>query len=294
MNTIQLINNFLFEYKIHSSFGAFLRISISSYFIFLMLASYHDIKNFTNPLGVVNYKVWKNLKYHTQLPMYFFTLFDYIKDSKIFVKFIFFLFFLFGFLSLIGLFTNISLAIFFILYISIVHRAYTILINNGWIIEKLIFFCLIFIDCGSQYSLDHLIGISSNINLIDGWSVRIVQVSIPYIYFISTVSKGSDESWVNGKVLRYIYMSSSISRPLMKYFRKFIIQNNHFILNFLSRSTIYFEYFAPFLFIFPETRLFALIYFALMHLSIIVTFRIDYFGSTSIMALLYFLNQYFY
>ena len=113
MSTIELINNFLFEYKIHSSFGAFLRISISSYFMFLMLASYHDIKNFTNPLGIMNYKVWKNLRYHSHVPICFFTLFDYIKDSKILTKFIFFLFFLFGSLSLIGLFTNISLAIFF-------------------------------------------------------------------------------------------------------------------------------------------------------------------------------------
>jgi hypothetical protein len=40
--------------------------------------------------------------------------------------------------------------------------------------------------------------------------------------------------------------------------------------------------------------LLALIYFTLMHLSIALFFKIDYFGTTSIMALLYFLNEYFY
>lgn len=274
MNTIELINNFLFEYKIHSSFGAFLRVSVTSYFIFLVLASYHDIKNFINPFGILNYKVWKNLRHHSDLPLYFFSLFEYIKDSKTLTKVILFLFFLFGFLSLIGLFTNISLAVFFILYISIVHRVHPILVNNGWVVEKLILFPLIFIDCGAQYSLDQLIGFSSNVNLIDGWGARIVQVTIPYVYFISTVSKGNDPAWREGNILRYIFMNTSIARPLIKYFYKFIIQNNHFILNFLSRSTIYFEYFAPFLFLFPETRLLALIFFALMHLSIVLFLKL--------------------
>jgi len=294
MSAIELINNFLFEYKIHSSFAAFLRISVTSYFIFMVLASWDDIKNFTNPLGILNYKVWKNLKTHSDIPLDFFTLFDFAKNSKILSKVILYLFFLFGILSLVGLFTNISLAIFFILYISISHRAHPILINNGYVIEKLILFPLVFIDCGSQYSLDQLIGISSNINLVDGWGARIVQVTMPYVYFISTVSKGSDKTWQDGNVLRYVFMNSSISRSLMKYFYKLIIQNNKFILTFLTKSTVYFEYFAPLLFIFSETRLLALIFFTLMHLSIIIFFKIDYFGSTAIIALLYFLNQYFY
>lgn len=293
MNLKEIIYNFLFDYKIHSSFAAFLRIALSSYFMLWVLASAKDIFNFTKPLGIFNRKVFKNIQ-TTEITLVLFSVFDYIKDSKFLHKFIFFLFFSFGLLSLSGLFTNISLTIFFLLYISIQNRVYPILMNNGSTIEKLMLFCLIFIDCGSQYSLDNFFGISSNMDSIDGWGARIIQITIPIIYYQSAKFKNNDPAWETGNAIKYTLMMPGVCRSLVKYIYPFLISKGNYFLKKITKSVKYLEFLAPILFILPETRWFALIYFFLMHLTITLIYKIDYFGPTMIMALLFFLNEYFY
>lgn len=290
----QIIYDWIFNYQIHSSFAAFLRVSVVSYFTFWVLFASHEVKIWSDPKGVFDLKSFKLSQISGSIPLTLFSLFEYINYSKILRKCFFILFYLTSALAISGLITNISLAIFTMCFISIQHRVYPVFMNNGNTIEKILLFFLTFVDCGSKYSLDQYLKISSNLDFVDGWGVRMIQISIPTIYFLSAQYKGKDKAWAQGAILRICFMSTSLMRSIVKYTYPYIIHRNQWILRVSSKMTLWFEYFSIFLFMFDQTRPIVIGYFMLMHLLILIFFKIDHFGSSMIISLLFYLNEYFF
>lgn len=293
IDVFQIAYDWIFNYQIHSSFAAFLRVSVVSYFTFWVLFASHEIKVWSQPEGVFGIKTFMSSQVSGGVPLACFTFFEYIKNSKILRKCFFALFYLSSILAISGLITNISLAIFTLCFISIQHRIYPVFMNNGNTIEKILLIFLTFVDCGSRYSLDEYFKISSNLDFVDGWGVRMIQISLPVIYFLSVQYKGEDLAWVRGGVLKMCVMSNAIMRSTGKYLYPYLIHSNRWILRAATKTALWFEYFAIPLFIFDATRPIALGYFMLMHFLILIFFKIDHFGSTMMIALLFYLNEYF-
>lgn len=282
---IQDIYNFFFEYKIHSSFAAILRISYCSFFVGWFAYTIKDIWEFSKPDGIFNGKKYIEIS-TTRQPQI--SLFNIYPNSKFFHELIFILFFIFGIFSIIGFMTNISLLIFTIAFISIQSRVWVILVTGGDPISRMMLFSLIFIDCGSKYSVDSFLGYSSNLDFIDGWTIRLLQINICILYFFSAISKLKDQTWLNGDTVKYAIYSGTWGRRLFLNLRL-----KEWIWKSLTWSVLLFEYFAPILFSISELRIFAIIFGICFHLGTTIFMTIGSFGPIMILALLSFCNQYF-
>lgn len=279
------IYNFLFNYQIYSEFAAFLRIISVGYLIFCLAWFYKDAWAFSSPEGPFGEKDYKNFSRNI-FPQ--FSLFDYFSNQTFAQKFIFINFFIFGFLSIIGLFTNISLFLFLIIMMSIQSRIFPIIYSAADSIARILITCLFITDCGSQYSIDNILGISSNQDIINGTGIRVLQISICMIYFWSSIYKLRDNYWLNGSAVK-----NAIASPIWgkRWFLKFWSAN--LVSKIITFSVLIFEYFAPAFFFIKETRNFAIIYAIFMHLFITIFMRIGYFGPIMIISIMSFCNDFF-
>ncbi len=279
------IYNFLFNYQIYSEFAAFLRIISVGYLIFCLAFFYKDAWAFSSPDGPFGDKDYKNFSRNI-FPQ--FSLFDYFHDQNFAQKFIFINFFIFGFLSIIGLFTNISLFLFLIIMMSIQSRIFPIIYSAADSIARILITCLLITDCGSQYSIDNILGISSNQDIINGTGIRVLQISICMIYFWSSIYKLRDNYWLNGSAVK-----NAIASPIWgkRWFLK--LWSANLVSKIITFSVLIFEYFAPAFFFIKETRNFAIIYAIFMHLFITIFMRIGYFGPIMIISIMSFCNDFF-
>ena len=282
--SIQDIYNFFFEYKIQASFAAVLRILYCSFPMLWFLSIIKDCWEFSKPDGIFNAKKYSELSMQ-------FSLFDPFLFSKFFHKLIFILFFIFGVTSIIGLFTNISLIIFFIAFASIQSRIFPIIATGGDSIIRMMLISLMFIDCGAKYSIDNLLGFSSNSEIIDGWTLRLLQLNLCIIYLLSAIVKLKDQEWINGNVVKYSIFCARWGRKIV--FKLPLNKNLELIFKLLTWSIIFYEYFSFPLFFISELRPFAIIFGIFFHLGTILFMRIGAFGPIMVLALLSFANQYF-
>ena len=288
--SIQDIYNFFFEYKIYSSFAAFLRISYCSFVVLWFLSIIKDIYFFSKPDGIFNSNkyLYINKDIYPQISLFNINIFAH---SKLFHKLIFVIFFISGITSTIGFLTNISLAIFTIAFISIQSRIFPLILTAGDVVIRLMLISLIFIDCGSQYSIDNILGIASNSQLIDGWTIRLFQINLCALYFFSGILKLSDKEWLNGNIVKYSICSGAwggkiyLKFPLNKYL--------DFILKLCTWAVIVFEYLSFPLFFISELRPIGIIFGILFHLCTVLFMRIGAFGPIMILAIFSFLNNYF-
>lgn len=279
------IYNFLFNYQIYSEFAAFLRILSVGYLLFCLVWFYKDAWAFSSSAGPFGDKDYKNFS-RDIYPQ--FSLFDYFDNQVFAQRFIFINFFIFGFFSIIGLFTNISLFLFLVMMISIQSRIFPIIYSAGDSIARILITCLFITDCGAQYSVDNILGLSSNQNIINGTGIRILQISICMIYFWSSIYKLRDQYWLNGDAIK-----NAIASPIWgkRWCLKFWSTN--LVSKIITWSVLTFEYFSPALFFIKETRNFAIIYAICMHICVTIFMRIGYFGPIMIISILSFCNDFF-
>ena len=279
------IYNFLFNYQIYSEFAAFLRIISIGYLLFCLLWFHKDAWSFSSPAGPFGETYYKKFSKNI-FPQ--FSLFDYFNNQFFAQKFIFINFYVFGMFSLLGLFTNLSLFIFLIMMISIQSRIFPIIYSAGDSIARILIICMVITDCGSQYSIDNLLGLASNQNIINGTGIRTLQISICMIYFWSSIYKLRDQYWLNGDVIK-----NAIASPIWG--KRWLLQ--FWSINLISKittwSVLIFEYFAPALFFIKETRNFAIMYAIGMHICITIFMKIGYFGPIMIISVLSFCNDFF-
>jgi len=279
------ILNFLFNYEIYSSFACVLRIISTGYLLFCLFWIRKDAWNFSSPNGPFGNNDYKNFAKQFNFQLSLFSIFN---DRFPAQKFIFISFYISGLFSLIGFFTNISLFVFLIMLMSIQNRILPIIYSAADSISRILIICLAITDCGSQYSLDNILGLSSNQNIINGTGIRVLQISICMIYFWSSVYKLRDTYWLDGETIK-----NAIATPIwgtrwcLKFWQKNIVSKS------ITWSVLIFEYFAPALFFIKETRNFAIIYAILMHVCITIFMRIGYFGPIMIISVLSFCNDFF-
>jgi len=285
---IQDICNFFLGYNIHTSFASFLRITYCSFPILWFLSMIRDIWNFSKPDGIFD---GKNYLYVDKNTYPHLSLFNIFPHSKLFHKIIFILFFIFGITSIIGLFTNISLIIFTISFISIQNRIHPIISTAGDVVIRFMLISLIFIDCGSRYSIDNILGIASNLDFINGWTIRLLQINICMMYLFSAMVKLKYDEWLSGYAIKKVIYHATYGRKI--YFKLPLNKYLDFSLKLLTWATIIFEYMAFPLFFISEFRPIGIILGILLHIGIIVFMRVGAFGPIMILAIFSFLNNYF-
>lgn len=284
MNLID-IYNFFFNYQIESSFAAFLRVITCGYVTAFIGWSIKDVLFFSHPNKIFsgeNYIRFCKEKY-PQI-----SLFNIFPNSIVAYKIIVFCCFLFGIFSTLGFITNLSVLLFTIFFISLQSRILPIIFTGGDVVVRVLLVALFFIDCGSRYSLDYLLNISTDQQAVNGFGARLVQLTIVFGYFLSGFAKLKDNFWVSGEAFKNamhsVLWSRRICLDLFK--RKFIYLP-------LNYSVLFFEFFAPILFALKETRVFAIFFGILLHLGIIIFMRIGFFGPIMLIALMYFCNSFF-
>ena len=277
------IYNFLFAYEVPSSFVACFRIIVVGYLLGILVYGFTDIWTFCSANGPFNHRQYLSFnKKHPQI-----SIFEYW-NSTAFNFLIFNLFFISGILSIIGLFTNLSLLVFLICLTSIQSRACPIIFSGGDSIARILVLVLAITDCGAQYSLDNYFGLSSNESYVSGTAIRYFQIYIAVSYFWAGFSKLRDAQWMDGVSAVNAIASHVWGRRLcLKYLNKKSVNK------FLSYSVIFFDYFAPLLFFINQTRIFAIIVAIMMHLGITIFLRIGYFGPIMIIAIFSFCDIFF-
>jgi Vitamin K-dependent gamma-carboxylase len=283
---MQNIINFFLHYDVHASFCAFLRFISCSFLVFCLFWARKDAWNFSKPDGVFDIKTYKKFANKDVYPMV--SLFDYFTSSTSHAI-IFYSYFIFGIFAAVGFLTNISLLLFFILLYSMQNRIMIIQSNGGEYVARIIVLCLALTNCGSLYSVDHLLGLSNGHKIVDGWAIRLIQLNIVVIYFFSAMYKLRDKYWVDKATIIRNCMYSPVwgKRLFLKFFSIPLVYKT------LAYSTVAFEYFAPLLFFIPETRILSMLAGISLHLGISIFMRIGYFGPIMIIADLSFADQLF-
>jgi hypothetical protein len=284
MSIIHLVDFFL-HYQVKTSFTAFLRVITCGYITFFIAWIIKDALYFSHPNKIFSGKDYISINKNKCGQI---SLFNIFPDSILAQKLIFILFFVFGVMSTIGLFTNISILFFSIFFISIQSRIFPIVSTGGDSISRMLLLALLFTDCGSKYSLDYLLKISSNLSTVDGFGIRVIQMTVCGAYFTSALFKINDYFWVRGEALRNAMFSLNWGRRLfINFFNKQIVYKP------MNYSIMFFQLFSPILFYLKETRLLAIIFGILMHLGIIIFMRLGFFGPIMVISVMYFTNQYF-
>ena len=278
------IYNFFFEYKISSCFAAILRILYCGYFLSSFLFIFKYVILFSKPNGLYS-SVFYDKAYIRQSSLFNFRS---ILRSELAQIIILSLFVISGLTSIFGFLTNLSILIFFITYSSLQARIMPIIFSDADVFARVMLFSLLLIDCGSKYSIDCFLGFSSNLETIDGWSLRIIQLTVISSYFLSSTHKRKDKYWQEGLALRNAVLSESWGRRICKN-----IFLNLSIAKTLNYGTMCFQFFSPILFLIKETRPLAILCALGLHFGMLIFLRLWFFAPTVILALLSFCNQYF-
>jgi hypothetical protein len=279
------IYNFFCNYTINSNYLAFLRIITCGYIISFYLFLIKDCFAFIDPNGIFSYSDYKKFSTY-QFPQI--SLYNIIGNSKIFSYGILYAFFLSGILSTIGLLTTFSLWIFLICMISIQNRVTVLVLSGGDIIGRLLILALCLIDSGSKFSVDNILGISTDLNKVDGWTIRLVQITVVFGYFVSSLRKLNDYYWLSGQAIR-----NAISSHLWGQKIKLRLFTNKFLCTAVNYCVLLFQLMSPVIFLIKETNFLVILFGIVLHASIIIFLRIGFFGPIMLISIMYFCNEYF-
>lgn len=279
------IYNFFLNYQIPSSFAAMLRISWPVFAMFCFTVLFRDAIYLTHPIkGIYNGKWYKkfNEGYYPQ-----YSILNWFPESTAWYWTVIVFFYITGVTSAIGLFTNLSLFIFCLCAVSLLTRVTPLCSCGGDAIHRMLYFSIIFIDCGSQYSIDNLIGIASNQPYVDGWTIRLLQIYLCGVYMCSSFSKLPDKYWQNGDVMRNSVYSLGWGKRIPIFLK---LLKHRIIYKPMAWSVLIFEWLAFPLYFIEELRPYAVFFGICFHIGIIVMLRIGAFGPVMIMLNLVFLD----
>lgn len=288
MTSLVDLYNFIFNYEVKTSFLATVRFItcgfIISYFLFII----RDVLFLTHPNKLYSGDKYINwCKFYTKI-----SIFNLAPNSILFRNYMLIFFFVSGLSAALGLFTNFSILIFLIILHGIQMRMHPFLGTSGDPVAKTLLLGLLLTDCGSNYSIDNIFGIASNLNVVNGWGIRLIQFYLCFAWFCSTFFKLRDPNWATGASLMVIFSSAHWGRSAINFFTIPILMNRY-VGKFMAISVLLFELFSFPLFYFSETRPFAIIFGLLLHLGISIFMTIGIFGPIMTIGVLYFCNQFF-
>jgi hypothetical protein len=276
--------NFFFNYYVSPEFIGAYRIAACAILLIYLTIIIKDVLIFCKSDGIYPYHAFKKSMLGINNN---FNLFLYLNFPSAHY-FILFAFYLFGILSLVGLFTSLSLPIFFILFLSLQSRISPINSSGGDVISNFILFLLCFMNSGAALSLDSIFLNNDITDAVPGWPLRLIQISISFGYLWSALFKIISPDWTLGSAVTNAVFFSSWGK---KNFNKVLM--NKLIARTSSITVILFQFFAPVLFWIQELRPLAIIFGILLHLMMCLTLRIGYFGPIMILGILSFAANYF-
>lgn len=287
--------DFFFDYNISSHTAAGLRIAVYSFYLIHWAYRFKDFFLFSKPDGFYPTKSWKEYRVYRQIIPYLYGI-KFLENSTFYHKCLYFGLFFFGLCSAIGLLTNISSFLFFLCFITLSMRIMFINGCAGDLFAKVMTFSLIFVDTGSVWSLDSLLGISSNLKIVDAWSFRLVQLHLITCYIYSAYHKLEDYSWSKGNAFKQSVFSKNWCRIDQWFFPNFLREpyisffQNRLVGKLGNLATVFGEFFTGFFYLFSETRYLAMSMAIMFHLGTIVFLRLGHFGGTLILANLFYLK----
>jgi len=281
-NFLYTIHNFFFNYYISSYFVGFYRILTVSILLSYLAYIHKDLINFSKHDGIFPYSDYKSLSLSYGIS---FSIFNYC--SFYYLNYIIiYLFYISGVFAIIGLFTNFSLLIFIFCLLSLQSRISPILSSGGDVIANVVLWSLFFINSGAALSLDSII--FSKHEYINGWSFRLIQITISFGFLSAGIIKLLSRVWRNGVALRNAILYTNWSKDGTKN----LFKNKIFYLC-ANYSVIIYQVLAPILFWVPNFTIYGIIFGTLLHFSMIITLKIGYFAPITIVAILSFLANYF-
>lgn len=281
--SIEQIYNFFCNYYIDSWYTGLLRIITIFPIIIYYTLIIPDILLFIEPDGIFSYSNY--LKFckekYGQISLY--NKFGYSRFNSYLILIIFFIS---GLTATLGLLTNISLWIFLITMISVQSRIFPIIYTSGDVLSRVIVLCLCFTNC-SSYSIDKMLGLSQNYDTVDGWAIRIVQITVVFgAYFGSGFRKITDHYWVNGESLH-----NALNNHFWGLKNQLQLLNNIIVYKTLNYFVLLFELLAPILFFIKETCIIGLFLAILLHFGILCFMRIGFFSLIMFISLFYFYDS---
>jgi hypothetical protein len=283
--TLVDIYNFFLNYQIPSGFAAMLRIAWPAFAMFCFTTILRDAIYFTHPTKGIYNGDWYAKFNESWYPQY--SILNWFPRSVVGYWAVIALFYITGITSMLGLFTNLSLLVFCICAVSLLTRVTPLCSCGADAVHRMLYFAIIFIDCGSQYSLDNLIGIATNQPYVDGWTIRLLQIYLCAIYMCSSFSKLPDTYWKNGEVMRNSVYSLGWGKRYPIFLKLFKIP---FVYKSLAWFVLLFEWLSFPIYFIQELRPFAVFFGVCFHLGIVVMLRIGAFGPVMIMLNLVFLD----
>lgn len=282
--TIDQVYNFLYNYNISSSYVAILRFITCGFMVIYYLWIIHDLLLFIDPEGIFSYQSYLRFcrEKYGQISLY-----NRYGDSKFYSYIILLTFFISGITSAIGFHTEMSLWIFLITMISVQSRIFPIIYTGGDTVIRFMVLALCLTNCNSSLSIDNIYGLSAYNQYVDGWAIRLVQLSVAFgAYFGSGLRKVGDEYWTTGYALRNALNSHLWGRK-----NKISILDNIFVFKFLNYFVLLFEITAPVIFFLQETCGLALLVALSLHIGIMIFMRIGFFCPVMLISLLYFYDS---
>lgn len=280
--SINQIYDFFCNYQLPSEYIAILRVftvgSIALYYLFILpdILLLIDYKNGMFPHD--KYLKFCKEKY-PQISLY-----NQFGGSVFWSYGILIIFFISAITVCLGLFTSLSLWIFLICMCSLQSRIFPIIYTSGDIVARFLVLSLCFTDCSTAYSIDSILGLSKNLPYIDGWAIRLSQLTIACgAYFGSGLRKINDYYWVRGEALY-----NAINSHLFGMKNKISILDSIIVYKSLNYFVLLFELFSPIIFFVNETCGIALCMGLLLHIGILIFMRIGFFCLIMFVSLLYF------
>ena len=277
------IHQFFFEYYVSTEFLGFYRIitcgTILSYLIYI----YKDVWQFTKPDGIFSYNFFHTHAFHAFKINKILYLFKYKYCSII----LYISLYTFGAFALIGFLTNLSLLCFFILLISFQHRIRPILQSGGDVIASFLLFNLILMPTGLSISVDKYL-FNYDIDYTYGWPLRLIQLTLTFGYLSAAMHKMKSWDWGCGHALKNALLFTMWSKHR---FKKLFA--NEFVFKSANYITVWFQILAPLFLWIQEFRLVTIILGIIIHIVMILTLKIGYFGPIMIVAILSFAANYF-
>jgi len=159
-----------------------------------------------------------------------------------------------------GLFTRFSAFLAWILHLSFVSSAHFFTYGVDYFLTMLLFYTVIF-PVGKAYSIDNLIFKRKEINATP--YVRVLQIHMCIVYFISGIAKAIGTNWWNG-----MSIWKSINRPIITNFDIHYLANFDWVYTLAGIFTIVVEVLYCVFMNFDKTRKIWLLLTCALHLSI--------------------------
>ena len=180
----------------------------------------------------------------------------------------------------LGFFTKTTGWISLIALISIWNRNPLILDGDDAILRVMLFYLLLS-PCGRVLSIDS--GFKCPNIKSEIWPLRLIQLQLAFIYFVSGWVKFHSPEWQDGSVLQYVLIHPEYSRwdfaPLLT--NPLIL----LLLNVVTLTIMWWEVLFPFLLVYPKSRRICIVIGVVFHLALLVFMNLRWFSG--IMLVLY-------